>query len=115
MSEQLVLQNYINGKWVASASGKFRDVPDPATAEILAIKRLQNSSVYNPSASAGGGFESVVNSDQFQANAQASIVAPVSGTTSLIASVALPMLNRTVNVDGLTRTFTASLGFQYIF
>jgi malonate-semialdehyde dehydrogenase (acetylating)/methylmalonate-semialdehyde dehydrogenase len=36
MSEQLVLQNYINGKWVASSSGKFRDVPDPATAEILA-------------------------------------------------------------------------------
>ena len=35
MSE-LVLQNYINGKWVDSASGKFRDVPDPATAEILA-------------------------------------------------------------------------------
>ncbi len=36
MSEQLILQNYINGKWVASTSGKFRDVPDPATAEILA-------------------------------------------------------------------------------
>ena len=36
MSEQVVLQNYINGKWVASASGKFREVPDPATAEILA-------------------------------------------------------------------------------
>jgi len=35
MSEQ-VLQNYINGKWVPSASGKFRDVPNPATAEILA-------------------------------------------------------------------------------
>jgi len=35
MSEQ-VLQNYINGIWVASRTGKFRDVPDPATAEILA-------------------------------------------------------------------------------
>jgi malonate-semialdehyde dehydrogenase (acetylating)/methylmalonate-semialdehyde dehydrogenase len=35
MSE-LILQNYINGKWVESTSGKFRDVPDPATAEILA-------------------------------------------------------------------------------
>lgn len=35
MSEQ-VLQNYINGKWVASTTGKFRDVPNPATAEILA-------------------------------------------------------------------------------
>ncbi|MBV5347638.1 aldehyde dehydrogenase family protein, partial [bacterium] len=36
MSEQLELQNYVNGKWVSSASGKFRDVPNPATAEILA-------------------------------------------------------------------------------
>jgi malonate-semialdehyde dehydrogenase (acetylating)/methylmalonate-semialdehyde dehydrogenase len=35
MSE-LILQNYINGKWVDSTSGKFREVPDPATAEILA-------------------------------------------------------------------------------
>jgi malonate-semialdehyde dehydrogenase (acetylating)/methylmalonate-semialdehyde dehydrogenase len=33
---ELVLQNYINGKWVTSNSGKFRDVTNPATAEILA-------------------------------------------------------------------------------
>ena len=31
-----ILKNYINGKWVASSSGKFRDVPNPATTEILA-------------------------------------------------------------------------------
>ena len=35
MSEQ-ILKNYINGKWVPSTSGKFRDVLNPATAEILA-------------------------------------------------------------------------------
>ena len=35
MSEQ-ILKNYINGIWVASKSGKFRDVPNPATAEVLA-------------------------------------------------------------------------------
>ena len=35
MSDE-ILKNYINGKWVDSASGKFRDVPNPATAEILA-------------------------------------------------------------------------------
>ena len=33
---ELILKNYINGKWVASSTGKFRDVADPATAEILA-------------------------------------------------------------------------------
>ena len=31
-----VLQNYINGKWVSSTSGKFREVTNPATDEILA-------------------------------------------------------------------------------
>jgi malonate-semialdehyde dehydrogenase (acetylating)/methylmalonate-semialdehyde dehydrogenase len=35
MSEE-ILKNYINGKWVQSSTGKFRDVPNPATAEILA-------------------------------------------------------------------------------
>ena len=35
MSDE-ILKNYINGKWVDSASGKFRDVPNPATAEIIA-------------------------------------------------------------------------------
>lgn len=34
--EDLVLQNYINGKWVSSTSGKFREVNNPATNEILA-------------------------------------------------------------------------------
>ena len=33
---ELILKNYINGKWVASSTGKFRDVADPATTEILA-------------------------------------------------------------------------------
>ena len=35
MSEE-ILKNYINGKWVLSTTGKFRDVQNPATAEILA-------------------------------------------------------------------------------
>jgi malonate-semialdehyde dehydrogenase (acetylating)/methylmalonate-semialdehyde dehydrogenase len=35
MSDQIV-KNYINGNWVASKSGKFRDVPNPATVEIVA-------------------------------------------------------------------------------
>jgi malonate-semialdehyde dehydrogenase (acetylating)/methylmalonate-semialdehyde dehydrogenase len=35
MSEQ-ILKNYINGKWIQSSTGKFRDVINPATVEILA-------------------------------------------------------------------------------
>ena len=34
--DELVLRNYVNGKWVTSSSGKFREVSNPATAEILA-------------------------------------------------------------------------------
>lgn len=34
--DEPVLQNYINGKWVNSSSGKFREVVNPATTEILA-------------------------------------------------------------------------------
>src|SRR4030066_1101253 len=33
---ELVLQNYVNGKWVTSTTQKFRDVTNPATAELLA-------------------------------------------------------------------------------
>ena len=33
---ELILKNYINGKWVESSTGKFREVADPATTEILA-------------------------------------------------------------------------------
>ena len=35
MSEE-ILKNYIDGKWVQSTTGRFKDVPNPATAEILA-------------------------------------------------------------------------------
>jgi malonate-semialdehyde dehydrogenase (acetylating)/methylmalonate-semialdehyde dehydrogenase len=34
--DEVVLQNYINGKWVDSKAGKFREVTNPATDEILA-------------------------------------------------------------------------------
>lgn len=34
--EELGLQNYVNGKWIDSNSGKFREVNNPATADVLA-------------------------------------------------------------------------------
>ena len=42
MSEQ-ILNNYINGKWVPSKSGKFRDVLNPATTEILSKVPVSSS------------------------------------------------------------------------
>ncbi len=35
MTEE-ILKNYVNGKWIQSSSGKFRDVLNPATCEVLA-------------------------------------------------------------------------------
>jgi malonate-semialdehyde dehydrogenase (acetylating)/methylmalonate-semialdehyde dehydrogenase len=34
------LQNFINGKWVDSPSGGYRDVINPATAEVIAQSPL---------------------------------------------------------------------------
>jgi malonate-semialdehyde dehydrogenase (acetylating)/methylmalonate-semialdehyde dehydrogenase len=43
MSEQ-ILKNYINGKWTNSVSNKYREVLNPATAEILAKVPVSNVS-----------------------------------------------------------------------
>ena len=34
--DDFVIQNFVNGKWLTSNSGKFREVTNPATSEILA-------------------------------------------------------------------------------
>ncbi len=34
---------------------------------------------------------------------------------SLVAEIAIPFLKRDVNVDGLTRAFSAGVGFRYLF
>ena len=78
------------------------------TAEVLAINRLQLSSVVVPGSNV---FAEVPESDQFQVNLLGRISYPV-GSYSVQGLVAFPILNRKVNIDGLTRSFTLSVGIQ---
>ncbi len=79
-----------------------------ATAEVLAINRLQLSSVVVPGSNV---FAEVPGSDQFQVNLMGRIFYPL-GSFSVHGLIAFPLLNRKVNVDGLTRAFTFSFGIQ---
>ncbi|PJA28304.1 MAG: methylmalonate-semialdehyde dehydrogenase (CoA acylating) [candidate division Zixibacteria bacterium CG_4_9_14_3_um_filter_46_8] len=38
----LIVQNYINGRWVKSASGRFLDITNPATGEVISKTSLSN-------------------------------------------------------------------------
>jgi hypothetical protein len=83
--------------------------------EILAIKRLEESSVLDPAATSSGSFVNVAGSDQFQVNILGTLSFAFDDNIGLRSSVALPLRNRRVNVDGLTRSLTLSVGAQYSF
>ena len=80
--------------------------------EILAIKRLQKSSVLDPAVAGGSSFIDVSGSDQFQANLLLTLSLPLSESFSLRSHIAVPLRSRRVNVDGLTRSVTLSVGVQ---
>jgi hypothetical protein len=80
--------------------------------EILGIKRLQRSSVLDTRAPENETFMEVPESDQFQINLLATLMLPVSERVGLRASVAVPVLERKVNIDGLKRSITISAGVQ---
>lgn len=83
--------------------------------EILAIKRLQQSSVLDTTVGGSETFMIVSGSDQFQTNILATLSLPFDENVSLRSFVAFPLLSRSVNVDGLTRSVTLSVGGQYDF
>lgn len=80
--------------------------------EVLAIKRLQESSVRD-TAAGSSSFITLAGSDQFQVNLLATMSLPISESFSLQGLVAVPLRSRTVNVDGLKRSSTLSVGIQY--
>lgn len=79
-------------------------------AEVLAIKRLQQSSVL--SSPSGTAFVDLPDSDQFQINLLGKASIPVHDTYTVQTLVALPILQRKVTVDGLTRSITLSIGLS---
>jgi hypothetical protein len=54
-------------------------------------------------------------SDQFQINVLGSLLLPVSEKISLNVMAAVPLLQRDVNVDGLTRSITLGSGIVFSF
>lgn len=83
-----------------------------AGVEILAIKRLEESSVFAFTTQSGETFISVPKSDQFQINLLGRFSLPLNEGWSLQPIVAFPILKRDINVDGLTRAVTLSLGLR---
>jgi hypothetical protein len=82
--------------------------------EMLAIKRLERSSVLDTATAArGNSFVEVPGSDQFQLDVLMTFSRPISEHVDIRGLVAVPIRNRSVNVDGLTRGLTVSLGLQY--
>ena len=83
--------------------------------QLLFIKRIGKSSVLDHNSSLAEDFIDLEDSDQLQINFLVSANYSINKDVSLVAEVALPFLKRDVNVDGLTRAFSAGVGFRYLF
>lgn len=83
--------------------------------QLLLIKRIGKSSILDLSSSLAEEFIDLEDSDQLQINFLVSANYSINKDISLVAEVAVPFLKRDINVDGLTRAFTAGIGFRYKF
>jgi hypothetical protein len=81
--------------------------------QILFIKRLSESNVVNSASMTPiETYIDVDNSDQAQLNLLTSFQYEINKSYSLFADFAIPFIKREVNVDGLTRSFSATIGVQ---
>lgn len=80
--------------------------------QILFIQRLVKSSILDTT-SAQETFIEVENSNQTQLNLLVLGNYQLSDNISLFVDFAVPFIKREVNVDGLTRAFSASLGVKF--
>ncbi|MBS4034317.1 MAG: hypothetical protein KGZ85_07635 [Ignavibacterium sp.] len=82
------------------------------TPQLLFIKRLAKSSIIDTTKTEEI-FVEMENSDQAQLNLLVLTNYQVSNDLSLFFDFAVPFIKREVNVDGLTRAFSASLGVKF--
>jgi hypothetical protein len=86
------------------------------TPQLLFIKRLAKSSILDTSSmTSSESFIDVEKSDQSQLNLLTVVQYQIDKNYSLFADFAVPFIKREVNVDGLTRSFSASIGVQLNF
>lgn len=88
----------------------FRIMP-----QLLFIKRFGESSILDTAyIGAMETYIDVANSDQTQLNFLTTFQYQINNNYSLVADFAFPFLKREVNVDGLTRVFSVSVGVVFI-
>jgi hypothetical protein len=82
------------------------------TPQLLFIKRLTKSSILDTTTTPET-FVEVENSDQAQLNVLVLTNYQVSNNISLFFDFAVPFIKREVNIDGLTRAFSTSVGIKF--
>ncbi len=97
------------------AGYRFAAEKTTVVGELLAVKRLEESSVRNLASTRPDDFLTVPKSDQFQVNLQGSLIYQAFERYNLHLLVALPLLKRDVNVDGLQRSFSLSIGVFHLY
>ncbi|MDT8325477.1 MAG: hypothetical protein RRA94_15290 [Bacteroidota bacterium] len=80
--------------------------------EVIAIQRLAEDNIRHPVIDDGEFFIDVPDSDQLQVNILGSSSYEIDERISLLGQVAVPLLQRDVNIDGLKRALTVSVGVQ---
>ncbi len=86
-----------------------------AAGEILAIKRLHESNILMTPGQPVPIYGDVPGSDQFQINVVGRISYPLMESARARGSVAFPVLKRDINIDGLKRSLSLSLGLEHEF
>lgn len=82
--------------------------------QLLLIKRIGKSSVLDLTSSEEE-FIDLEDSDQLQINFLVNTSYALNENINLTAEIAFPFLKRDVNVDGLTRAFSAGIGMNILF
>lgn len=85
--------------------------PFEVQGKTLAIRRLQTSNVREPD----GTLRALPESARLQVNLVGGVSLPLDARWSLESRVALPLLKRPDNTDGLKRAFTVEFGASYRF
>ncbi|MEJ2103871.1 MAG: hypothetical protein P8X47_04750 [Ignavibacteriaceae bacterium] len=83
--------------------------------QLLFIQRLAKSSILDTTSMNEAKFVEVDKSDQSQLNFLAKLEYRIYENISLIGDFAIPFIKREVNLDGLTRAFSASFGVRFSF
>jgi len=82
------------------------------TPQLLFIQRLAKSSILDTASTNEEKFVEVGDSDQSQLNFLTVLEYKIADNLSIVGDFAIPFIKREVNVDGLTRAFSASVGVK---